>query len=115
VFGVEYTDPSMFFQSYEPSYKENAVIGKLTIRNFLPSDEATYSCVAGNDAGQKSVDFTITGKKKTLAIPLRRIWLLSLEIGIGCRSEGEGRIGPRSQKGFTCCPLHIFLTYAFRE
>ncbi|KAF6031026.1 hypothetical protein EB796_010655 [Bugula neritina] len=47
--------------SYEPAYKDNAVISKLTVKNFQRYDAGRYQCKAVNDAGTQQQDFVIRG------------------------------------------------------
>jgi len=44
------------------AYKDNAVISKLTVKNFQRYDAGRYQCKAVNDAGTQQQDFVIRGK-----------------------------------------------------
>ncbi|XP_067948792.1 protein amalgam-like [Watersipora subatra] len=68
--GVPLSDSYKFsISSYEPSYTENAVISKLTIKAFQRSEEGTYECRASNDAGTQSQEFNIRGVESDDPLP----------------------------------------------
>ena len=56
-------------QSYEPAYKANAVVSKLTVKAFQRYDEGTYECRATNDAGTQRQTFNIRGTESDDSLP----------------------------------------------